>query len=158
MLTLQLRHPGMPFLTLLGPAGHPQIDLKFWLVSRSVGRSRGSHTKVTLPLQFRHPGLPFPTLLRPAGHPQNGLKLWSVGRSRGSHTNVTLPLQFRYPGPPFSTLLRPAGHPQNGLKFWLVGWSVTEKSHECHAAYSVSSPEPTLPDPSTPCREPPKRP
>jgi hypothetical protein len=142
-LPLQFHHLDPPFPTLLCPAGHPQNGLKFWL----VGRSRGSHTNVTLPLQFRHPGPPFLTLLCPAGYPQNGLKFWLVGWSRGSHTNVTLPLQFRHPGPPFPTLLRPAGYPQNGLKF---GRSVTEKSHERHAAYSVSSPGPALPDPCTP--------
>jgi hypothetical protein len=83
---------------------------------------------------------------------------WSVSRSRGSHTNVTLPLQFRHQGPPFPTLLRPTGHPQNGLKFWLVGWSVRVKSHKRHAASSVSSPRPALPDPSMPCGPPPKLP
>jgi hypothetical protein len=196
MLPLQFLNPGLPFPTLLRPAGHPQNGLKFW----SVGRSWGSHMNVTLPLQFRQPGLTFPTLLCPAGHPQNGLKFWSggrsrgqsvgwsvghrevtrtsrcffsfitracpsrpfyalratpkmalnfgwsvggsVGRSRGSHTNVTLPLQFCHPGPFFPTLLRPAGHPQNGLKFWLIGRLVG----------------PALPDPSTPCGPPPKRP
>jgi hypothetical protein len=167
-----------------------------------IGRSRGSHTNVTLALQFRHPGPPFPTLLRPAGHPQNGFKFWSVGRSvkgkshkhhvassvlspgpalpnsstpcgpppkrpsifvgwlvgQGEVTNITVPLQFCHLGPPFPTLLRPAGHPQNGLQFSLVGWSVTGKLHKHHAASSVSSPGPTLPDPSTPCGPPPKRP
>jgi hypothetical protein len=70
---------------------------------------------------------------------------WSVGRSQGCHMNDMLPLQFRHPGPPFPTLLRPAGHPQNGLKFWLIGRSVTGKSHERHAATSVSLPEPAFP-------------
>jgi hypothetical protein len=135
-----------------------------------------------LPLQFRHPGLPFPTFLRPASHPQNGLKFWlvnqlvgrsvsqSVGWSRGSHLNVTLPLQFRQPGPPFLILLHPAGHPQNGLKLWSIGRSVGQsvgrsvgqsvrgKSHERHAASTVLSPGPVLPNPSTPCGPPPKRP
>ena len=118
---------------------------------------------VTLPLQFHHLGPPFPTLLRPVGHSQNSLKFWlvgwlvdrSVGRSWGSHTNVMLPLQFRHPGPPFPTHLHPAGHPKTALNFGrLVGWSVTGKSHECHAAYSVSSPGPALPNPSTPCAPP----
>jgi hypothetical protein len=60
----------------------PKTGLNFgWLVGWLVGRSRGSHTNVTLPLQFRHQGSPFPTLLRPAGYPQNGLKFWLVGRS-----------------------------------------------------------------------------
>jgi hypothetical protein len=40
----------------------------------------------------------------------------------------------------------------------LVGPSVTGKSHKRHAASSVSSPGPALPDPSTPCGPPPKRP
>jgi predicted RNA binding protein YcfA (HicA-like mRNA interferase family) len=167
---IQFLHPGALFPTLLRPAGHPQNGLKFWLVGWLVGRSRGSHINVMLPLQFRHPGPPFPTLLRPVGHPQNGLEFWLVGwlvdrsvrwsvrRSRGSHTNITLPLQFRHPGLPFLTLLRPAGHPQNDLKFWLVGRSVTGKSHKRHAAYSVLSPGPALPDPSTPCGPPPRRP
>jgi hypothetical protein len=83
---------------------------------------------------------------------------WSVGRSWASHTNLTLPLQFRHPGLPFLTLLRPAGHPQNALKSLSVGRLVTGKSHERHAASSVLSPGPTLPDPSTPCGPPPKRP
>jgi hypothetical protein len=102
----------------------PKTALNF---GRSVGRSQGSHTNVTLPLQFRQLGLPFPTLLCPTGHPKNGLKFWSVGRlvcrSQGSHTNVTLPLQFRHPGLTFPTLLCPAGHPQNNFKFWSVGRS-----------------------------------
>jgi hypothetical protein len=109
------------------------------MVGRSVGRSQGSHTNLTLPLQFRHTGPPFPTLLHPAGHPQNGLKFWLVGWSVGwlvsclvgrsvGHREVTRTsrclIQFLQPGPPFPTLLCPAGHPQNGLKFWLVGWLV----------------------------------
>jgi hypothetical protein len=62
----------------------PKTALNFcW----AVGRSRGSHTNLTLPLQFRYLGLPFPTLLRPVGHPQNSLKFWlvswSVSRSDG---------------------------------------------------------------------------
>jgi hypothetical protein len=94
-----------------------------------VGRSRRSHTNVTLPLQFCHLGPLFQTLLRPAGHPQNDLKFllvgWSVGWSRGSYTNITLPLQFRHPGLLFPTLLRPAGHPQKALDFgWSIGRSV----------------------------------
>jgi hypothetical protein len=152
--------PSQPFYAL---RAIPKTALNFgWLVGGSVSRSQGSHTNVMLPLQFRHPGPPFPILLCPAGLPQNGLKFWLIGRSRGSHTNVTLPLQFHHPGPSFPTLLSSAGHPQNGLKFWLIGWSVswsvTGKSHERHAASSVLSPGPALPDPSTPCRPPPKRP
>jgi hypothetical protein len=163
-LPLPFRHPGLSFPTLLCPAGHPQNGLKFW----SVGRSQGSHTNVTLPLQFHHPG-PHPS--RPfyalRATPKMALNFgWLIGRSvrrsRGSHTNVTLHLQFCHPGSSFPTLLRPAGHPQNGLKFWLIGRSVsrlvTWKSHKHHAASSVSSPGPALPDPSTPCRPPPKRP
>jgi hypothetical protein len=49
-LPLQLHHPGMPFPTLLRPAGHPQIGLKFWLVGRLIGRSVGrsvDHREVT---------------------------------------------------------------------------------------------------------------
>jgi hypothetical protein len=81
--------PSRPFYALWAT---PKTALNFgwsvgrsvcWSVGCSVGRSRGSHTNVTLPLQFLHLGLPFPTLLRPAGHPQNGLKFWSVGRSIG---------------------------------------------------------------------------
>jgi hypothetical protein len=41
MLPFQFCQPGPPFLTLLRPAGHPQIGLKFWSVRRSVGRSVG---------------------------------------------------------------------------------------------------------------------
>jgi hypothetical protein len=69
--------PSRPFYALR--ATHRTV-LNF---GRSVGRSQGSHTNVTLPLQFHHPGPPFTTLLRPAGHPQNSLKFWSVGRSVG---------------------------------------------------------------------------
>jgi hypothetical protein len=139
-LPLQFCHPGLPFPTLLHPAGHPQNGLKFWLVDRSVSWSVswscGSHTNIMLPLQFHHPGPTFLTLLHPAGHPQNGLKFGSIGRSvgrslgrsvsrsGGSHTNVTLPLPFRHLGLSIPTLLRPAGHPQNGLKFWSVHRSV----------------------------------
>jgi hypothetical protein len=86
-----------------------------------------------------------------------------VDRSQGSHTNVTLPFQFRHPGPPFPTLLRPAGHPQNGLRFWsvgrLVGQSVGHREVTrmscCHFSFVT---RPALPDPSTPCGPPPKRP
>jgi hypothetical protein len=152
------------------------------LVGWSVGWSCGSHMNVTLPLQFRHSGPPFLTLLHTAGQPQNGLKFWLIGwsfsqsvgrsvgrlvsRSGGSHTNVTLPLLFRHSGPSFPTLLYPAGHPKNSLQFWLVGQlvghlvgrSIRGKSHKCHSASSVLSPGPALPDPTTPCRPPPKQP
>jgi hypothetical protein len=67
--------PSRPFYTL---RAIPKTALNF---GRSVGRSWGSHTNVTLPLQFHHPGPLFPTLLRPAGHSQNGLKFWLVGWS-----------------------------------------------------------------------------
>jgi hypothetical protein len=241
-LPLKFRQPSPPFPTLLRPAGHPQNGLKFWLVGqlvgqsvswsvshgevtqtsrcllgfvtrarpsrpfyalwaihktalnfgwsvgllvgRSVCRSWGSHMNVTLPLQFCHPG-PFYTL---RATPKTAINFgWSVGRSvsrsvgrsvsrsvgrlvTGSHSNITLPLQFGHQGPPFPILLCPAGHPQNGLKFWSVGqlvgwsvgrsfgWSVMGKSHEHHAASSVLSPGPALPDPSLPCGLPPKWP
>jgi hypothetical protein len=156
--------PSRPFYALRAT---PKTALNF---DRSVGRSQGSHTNVTLPLQFCHPGQPFPTLLCPAGHPQNDLKFWSVGRLvgrlvcrlQGSHTNVTLPLQFRLPDLPFPTLLCPAGHPQNSFKFLsvvrLVGRSVTGKSHKRHVASLVSSPGLAVPDPSMPCGPPRKQP
>jgi hypothetical protein len=153
-LPLQFHHPGPPFPTLLRPARHPQNDLKFWLVGRSVGHGEVTRTSRCL-FSFvtrARPSQPFYTL---RATPKTAL---SFGRSRGSHTNVTLPLQFRHQGTPFPSLLRPAGHPQIGLKFWLVGWLVMGKSHELHAASSVSSPGPALSDPSTPCGSPPKRP
>jgi hypothetical protein len=82
--------PSRPFYALRAP---PKTTLNFGQsVGQSVGRSRGSHTNVTLPLQFRHPGPPFPTLPRPAEHPKNGLKFWSVGRLVGrsvGHGEVT---------------------------------------------------------------------
>ena len=131
-------HPSRPFYALWAT---PKTALNFgwsvgrlvgWSVGRSVcwsvGRSRGSHTNVTLPLQFLHPGPPFPTLLCSAGHPENSLQFWLVGRSVGR------------------------------LVGWSVGRSVTGKSHERHSASSVSSPGPALPDPSTPCEPPPKWP
>jgi hypothetical protein len=182
-LPLQFRHPGLPFPTLPRPAGHPKTALNFgrlvgwsvgrlvgWSVGRLVGRSVG-HGEVTRTSRCL---FSFVTRARPSrpfydlrATPKTALDFRrsasrSVGWSRVSHTNVTLPLQFHHPGPPFPTLLRPAGHPQTGLKFSsvgrLVGRSVTGKSHERHAASSVSSPGPALPDPSTPCGPPPKWP
>jgi hypothetical protein len=165
--------PGLalPDPTLPRPMGHPQLALNF---GGLVGRSRGSHTNVMLPLQFRHPGPPFPTLLRPAGHPQNGLKFWSVGRSvdqsvsrlvgHGEVTRMSRCLlsfvTWARPNKPFYAL---KATPKTALSFrwlvgWLVGWSVTRKLHKHHAASSVSSPGPALPNPSTPCGPPPKRP
>jgi hypothetical protein len=159
MLPLQFCHPGPPFPTLLRPAGHPQNGFKFWLVGRLVGRSRRSHTNLTLPLQLRLPGPPFLTLYTLWATPKTALNLGrSISRSQGSHMNVTLPLQFCHPGPPYPTLLRPAGHPLNGLIFWSINRSVTGKSHEHHAASLVLSPGPALPNPSTPCGPPPKWP
>jgi hypothetical protein len=162
-LPLQFCHPGMPFSTLLRPAGHPQIGLKFWSVDWSVGRTvdhRVSHTNVTLPLQFHCPGTPFPTFLRPAGHPQNGLKFWSIGRLAGqgevtpmSRCLFSFVTQAR-PSKPLYTL---QATPKTALNFGRsvggsVGWS--RGSHECYAASSVSSPGHALPDSSTPCGPP----
>jgi hypothetical protein len=123
-----------------------------------VGRSRGSHTNLTLPLQFRHPGPPFLTLLRPAGHPQNGPKFLSVGHREVTRTSRCLFsfINWARSSRPFYAL---RATPKTALNFcWLVDRSVTGKSHECHAASSVSSPGPTLPVLSTPCGPPPKRP
>jgi hypothetical protein len=176
-LPLQFRHPGLPFPTLLRPAGHLQNGLKFWLVGWLVGWSVGrsvsrlvGNGEVTRRSRWlfsfvtrARPSRPFYAL---RATPKTALNFgWSVGRSvgrsQGSHMNITLPIQFRHQGPPFPTLLRPVGHPQNGLKFWLVGWlvglSVTGKSHEPHTASSVLSPGPALLDPSTPCGPPQKR-
>jgi hypothetical protein len=168
MFPLQFRHPGPPFLTLLCPAGHPENSLQFWSVSRLVGwsvgrlvdRSQGTHMNFSF-ITWARPSQPFYALW---ATPKTALNFgwlvgWSisrsVGRTWGSHTNVMLPLQFRHPGPPFPTHLHPAGHPKTALNFGrLVSWSVTGKSHECHAAYSVSSPGPALPNPSTPCAPP----
>jgi hypothetical protein len=125
-----------------------------WSVGRLVGRSRGSHMNLTLPLQFRHPGPPFPTLLRPAGHPQNSLKFSSVGHGEVTQTSRCL---FSFvtracPSRPFYDL---RATPKTAFNFGRsVGRSVTGKSHEHHAAYSVSSPGPALPNPSTPCGPP----
>jgi hypothetical protein len=140
------------------PCG-PSPKRPYILVDQSVG-----HREVT---QMSHCLFSFVTRVRPSQPLRATSKTalnfgrsvgLSVGRSHGSHTNVTLHLQFCHPGPPFPTLLRPAGHPQNGLKFWSVNQLVIGKSHERHAASSVSSPGPALPDPSTPCGPPPKRP
>jgi hypothetical protein len=151
-----LARPSRPFYALRAT---PKTSLNFGRsVGGSVGRSQGSHTNVTLPLQFRHPGPPFPTLLCPAGHPQNGLKFWLVG-----HGEVTRTLRCLFS---FVTRARPSrpfyalrATPKTALNFgWSVGRSVTGKSHKRHAASSVLSPGPALPDPSTPCGPPPKRP
>jgi hypothetical protein len=160
-LPLQFCHPCPPFPTLRRPAGHPQNGLKFWL----VGRSRGNHTNVTLPLQFCHLGLPFPTLLRPAGHPQNSFKFWlvgwlvgpSVGRSRGNHTSQASPSR------PFYAL---RATPKTAFNFgWLVGrlvgWLVgrlVDRSQGSHMNVTLPLQFCHLPNPSTPCRPPPKRP
>jgi hypothetical protein len=61
-LPLQFRHPGLPFPTLLRPAGHPQDSFKFWLVGRLVGRSVG-HGEVT---QTSHCLFSFVTRARPS--------------------------------------------------------------------------------------------
>jgi hypothetical protein len=166
MLPLQFLHLGPPFPTLLRPADHPQNSFKFWAVGQSVGRlvgrSRGSHTNITLPLQFCHPGPPFPTLLCPAGHPENSLQFWLVGWSIG-HREVTRTSLCLFS---FVTLPRPSrpfyalwATPKTALNFgWLVGWligrSVTGKSNKRHAASSVSAPRPALSNPFTPCGPP----
>jgi len=152
-LPLQFRYPGK-FGQLVGRS-----------VSRSVGQLvRGKSYERHAASTVSSPGPDFPNPSTPCGPPSKRPLILvgpSVGRSQGSHMNVTLPLQFCHPGAPFPILLRPAGHPQNGLKFWLigrsVGRSVTEKSHERHAASSVSLPGLALPNPSTPCGPPPKR-
>jgi hypothetical protein len=157
-LPLQFCHQGPPFPTLLRPAGHPQNDLRFWSVGhREVTRT--SRCLFSFVTQAR-PSRPFYALWDTPKTALNFGRLVgrSVGQSQGSHMNVMLPIQFLHPGQPFPALLRPAGHPQNGLNFWSVGRLFVGKSHEPHAASSVLSPGPTLPDPSTPCGPPPKRP
>jgi hypothetical protein len=128
-LPLQFCNLGLPFPTLIRPAGHPKNGLKFLLVGRLVGNGEVTQTSCCL-FSFvtrACPSRPFYTLRATPktalnfGWSINLLVGWSVGWSRGSHTNVTLPLQFHHPGPPFLTLLNPAGHPQNGFKFWSVG-------------------------------------
>jgi hypothetical protein len=152
--------PSRPFYAL---RANPKTALNF---DRSVGWSQGSHTNVMLPLQFCHPGLPFQTLLRPAGHPQNSFKFWSVGRSVG-HGKVTRTSHCLFsfvtgarPSRPFYAL---RATPKTAFNFGQsvgrsVGRSVTGKSHKRHSASSVLSPGPALPDPSAPCRPPPKQP
>jgi hypothetical protein len=148
-----LPDPSMPCGT---PPKRPSI-LVGWSVGQSVmGKSHKRHAASSV----LSAGPALPNRSTPCGPPpKRALNFGrSVGRSQASHTNVTLPIQFLHQGPPFPTLLCPAGHPQNDLKFWLVSRLVTGKSQECHAASSVLSPGPALPDPSTPCRTPPKRP
>jgi hypothetical protein len=61
-----------------------------------------------------------------------------------------------HPSRPFYTL---RDTPKTALNFGQsVGQSITGKSHEPHAASSVSSPGLALPDSSTPCGPSPKRP
>jgi hypothetical protein len=164
-LPLQFRHPGPPFPTLLRPVGHPQNGLKFWWVGWSVG-----HGEVTRTSRCFFSFITRARLSRPfyalRATPKTALKFWSVGQS-ASHREVTRMSRCLFS---FVTRARPSrsfyalrATPKTALNFgWLVGQSVGQsvmgKLHERHAASSVSSPGPALPDPSTPCRPPPKRP
>jgi hypothetical protein len=161
-LPLQVLHLGPPFPTLLRPAGHPQNGLKFWLVGWSIGWLVG-HGEVTQTsrclfsfVSRANPSRPFYALW---ATPKTALNFgWLVGLGKVTRTSRCL---FSFvtrasPSRPFYAL---RATPKMALNFgWLVGWSVTGKSHKCHAASSVSSPRPVLPDPSRPCGPPPKWP
>jgi hypothetical protein len=122
-----------PFRPFYALGANPKTALNFgwsvgWLVGWSVGR--------------------------PVGQPVG----WSVGHGEVRRTSCYL---FSFvtrarPSRPFYAL---QATPKTALNFGRsvsrsVGWLVMGKSHECHAASSVSSPGPALPDSSTPCRPP----
>jgi hypothetical protein len=76
--TLQFLHLGLPFPTLLRPAGHPQNGFKFWSVGRSIHRSVGRSVgrSVTGKSHERHtassvlsPGPTLPDPSMPCGSP-----------------------------------------------------------------------------------------
>jgi hypothetical protein len=157
--------PSRPFYALRAT---PKTALNFgWLVGWLVtGKSHKHHVASSVSA----PGpAPFPTLLCPAGHPENSLQFWSVGQSVGrsvtgkSHKHHSAS-SVSSPGPALPDPSTPCwATPKTALNFgWLVGWlvgrsvgrSVTEKSHERHAASSVSAPRLALPDPSPPCGPP----
>jgi hypothetical protein len=121
--------PSRPFYALWAT---PKTSLNFgW----SVGRSRRSHTNVTLSLQFCHLGPTFLTPSRPCGPPRKQPSIlvgrsvgWSVGWSIG-HRQVTQMslclfsfITWARPSRPFYAL---QATPKTALNFgWLVGWLV----------------------------------
>jgi hypothetical protein len=163
-LPLQFRHPGPTFLTLLHPAGHPQNGLKYWSVGQLVGRlvawsvGQGEVTRTSRCLYLfvtqACPSQPFYAL---QATPKTAL---NFGRSVGRSVTRKLCCLFSFvtrarPSRPFYAL---RATPKSALNFgWLVGRSLTGKSHKRHAASSVSSPGPSLSEPSTPCGSPPKQ-
>jgi hypothetical protein len=128
-LPLQFCHPGLPFPTLLRPAGHPQNSFKFWLVGRLVGHGEVTQTSRCL-FSFVTRARAFPDPSMPCRPPRKQPSIlvgrsvgWSIGHREVTQTSLCLFsfVTWARPSRPFYTLL---GHPQNGLKFWLVGWLV----------------------------------
>jgi RNase P protein component len=164
--------PSRPFYALRAT---PKTALNFgWSVGRSVGRSvTGKSHKRHIASSVSSPGPALPDSSMPCGPPRKQPSIlvgrsdgrsdgrsisWSIGHREVTRTSLCLFsfVTWTRPSRPFYAL---RATPKTALNFgWLVGWlvvrSVTGKSHERHAASSVSAPRPTLPDPSTPCGPP----
>jgi hypothetical protein len=124
-LPLQFLHPGLPFPTLLRPAGHPQNSFKFWSVGWSIGHMEVTRTSLCLFsfVTWARPSRPFYAL---QATPKTALNFgwlvgWSVGHREVTRTSCCLfsfGTQAR-PSRPFYTLRATPKRP-----LILVSWSV----------------------------------